>query len=508
MPKVEIGFLRKHWQLIGFLSLLLFQVFLLITGYTFFVVSGVGIHLTTHAVTMLGYKSWQKVLGYRHNRNSMDIVRKPIVEELIKELPSQEKKIRKICKEYITFDRFRYQLEQVEGFSQPLWRHVTDTSIAVKPKVSIVVPIYDISHEILALQVESIAVQTYTNILNVYLVINDGKDIATKDFLENLVSDKYSQSAMKFIVVVEPNPGKRKAQKNGFDECLADGSEITVNMDGDGFADQDQIANLVRIFNSDHQIGLVTGDVRVMNMGFNLLTLIIGLRYHEAFWSERAAQSIEGTMICGSGPNLAIRNNVLAEILDAWFHDEFLGQESNYGDDRDLTLKTMEAGYKTVFVPDSIVHTDAPTKMAEYRKQQLRWNKSAWKYNIKMYQSGLWNRLPIFTKLSVAYLTFYIFIVLAAILSVLIGAGWEAINQNFALAWSMLWPYIVSILFVHWFFFSLPGYWLTGDWRFIFTPVHFLLWVDVQIPAKFISFATLTDNRWGTRQEREVEGSA
>lgn len=495
-------FIRRHWRLMSLLVLITFQIMAIAYGWVLLVIGGDILYITFHTAITTGYKVWQKLRAYLYNRWAMRTVRSPISQDLVKVFPSHSKTIKRYSRQNITFDAFKNKLEKnIPGFTEEVWgaaiRGVFGDN---SPPVSIVVPIYDIVHGILEGQVRSIAAQTYPNLRFVYLVINDADDIATYQFLTNLVETQYNDSRIRFDVIVEGKPGKREAQYTGFQSCFADEAEIIGNMDGDGFAHEDAVAAHVLTFLADPRIGLTTGDVRVINWNQNFLTMQTGIRYHNAFWDERAGQSPE--MICGSGPNLFIRSVVLHQIIDAWYTDEFLGVRSTYGDDRDLTLKAMEQGWKTVFVPDSISWTDCPTTLQDYRAQQKRWTKSGFKYNIKMYQSGLWDRLHLFVKFSVAYLMLYPFVVLFALAFVIGRAGIALGTSGVSTALDILAPYLVAVLIVGLVFQAMSGLFLMHDWRFLFAPLYFTLWFWVQLPLKFTAIFDLRNPAWGTRKRR------
>jgi len=508
----KVRFIRDHWQLIALVLFVLFQLVGIFIGFSLFVIGGINLHITVHALVMFTYKVWQKITAYLHHRWTMKTVRGHYLPYLFALLPGQDQLIRKLAGEFSTFDTFKYQLsQQVSGYTDDLWLEVVRRSFGVNPpSVSVVVPIYDIEQDLLGQMMAGMAAQTYPNIGNVYLVVNDANDPETVDYLNQEIATKYASAPMRFTVTIEPAPGKRFAQMHGFELCFEDGCEFLIHADGDGISHQDFIANHIPIFLSDERIGLITGDVRVINTSVNFLTRITGIRYLSAFWDERGSHSRglirkrKGEMICGSGPDLAFRVSVLKRFVRRWFYDEFAGLRSDYGDDRDATLKTMEEGYQTIVNVESIVWTDCPTDIATYRNQQTRWNKSAWKYNIKMYLGGTWHKLSFPVRFSVAYLTFYPFIVLAAIITVLLLALHAFfVLGNPGLAWEILWPYIVTVIAVQWIFMSSTGLLLFRDPWYLIAPLYTILWFWVQIPARYVAARDILKPGWMTRKKRE-----
>lgn len=544
--KERIDFIREHWKLISWLIFIVVQIILLPVGMVLFVIGGINLHITIHAVVMFTYKTWQKTLAYKYLKYVFEKYRQPYIESAVENHPELEKEIRKLEKKYVGYDTFRHRIKKL-GVSEEDWVNVINGAYKKhQPRTSICVPIYDIEHEILKMQVDSMVAQTYRAIHKIYLGVNDENDQETVDYLKSYTSTL--ETDIVFDVFIEPTAGKRHVQKAMFDKAVVDGCEIVTHMDGDGFADPDAVANLMMPFTQDAKIGLVTGDVRVMNMGYNMQTTVIGIRYHNAFYDDRAA-----FMNCPSGPNFAIRVDVLLLILLIWFFDSFMKVRMTFGDDRcmgyviqmlsmiakdpervikrlkdrkdELGLREEDldnilayfiqnpemqdkyAGTKIVFAPDSVVYTDAPTERKEYKHQQIRWNKSALIYNYKLYRSGIWEEeLGWFAKNSLVYLTFYPVVVMAAMITIFLVSLWFLFVQGDPwMAVRISGVYLLSVVIIHWLFFSITGLWLRRDWRFIFSPLHFPLWMEVQMPAKGIAFTSLDDRKWGTRAKR-IEG--
>ena len=58
----------------------------------------------------------------------------------------------------------------------------------------------------------------------------------------------------------------------------------------------------------------------------------------------------------------------------------FLGFVLEVSDDRTLTNLTLKAGYRTVYQSTSLVYTQAPMRLAQLARQQLRWARGS-QYN-------------------------------------------------------------------------------------------------------------------------------
>lgn len=499
----EFRIVRMHWRLIAIMFLVIFQLVAIAFGWILFAIGGDVLFITFHVAVMLFYKLEQKRRAYLYNRSSMRITRIPIAEQLGRLHKERAIELSELAQKYITFDAFKYRLGiKIPEVTDEQWRGIVKLIFGQRPpSVSIVVPIYDIEHEILRRQIQSIYNQTYPNLRNVYPVLNDDTDVNTFNFLTDLVTE-YNRGHTQFVVMVEGTPGKREAQNTGFQRCFADGSEIIGNMDGDGFAHEDAVTMHVLTFLSDSKIGLTTGDVRVINWGQNFLTMMTGIRYFNAFWDDRGAHSYVKQMLCGSGPNMFMRAQALKEIVDDWYNDEFRGVRIQYGDDRALTQFMLEADYKTVFVPDAISWTDCPVDLPTYKRQQKRWTRSWYRYNFKMIQSGLLYRLDPFGQFTTVYLMFYPFVMVFAIAFVLGRAGIALEAEGIDASWDILYPYVLSIGIVGLVFQSTSGLVLMHSLKFLLAPLYSLIWFAVQLPIRFTAPLDLLNPSWETRKKR------
>jgi cellulose synthase/poly-beta-1,6-N-acetylglucosamine synthase-like glycosyltransferase len=171
----------------------------------------------------------------------------------------------------------------------------------------------------------------------------------------------------------EDNRGKRQAQKEGFRHATG---EYIITIDSDTVLDPDAIINLLDPLLRDHRVGATTGDVKVLNRYENFLTRMIAARYWNAFSVERKALSGFGIVTCCSGVLSAYRYRFLAEHMEEYTHQTFLGEECTYGDDRHLTNLLLKDGWKIHFVQNAVCYTEVPTTYRQFFTQQLRWKKS------------------------------------------------------------------------------------------------------------------------------------
>ncbi len=171
-------------------------------------------------------------------------------------------------------------------------------------------------------------------------------------------------------------PGKRNAIREGVEHSTGD---IIILVDSDTLWEPDTLPELLRPF-ARRYVGGVTTRQSILNPERNLLT-----RWAE--WSERVrwttsnpAYSHLGAVGCLPGRTIAFRRTILQDTMEQFMTERFLGTHLEVSDDRSLTNLCLKQGYLTVYQSTSLVHTDAPTDLRTFVRQQLRWARGS-QYN-------------------------------------------------------------------------------------------------------------------------------
>jgi len=168
------------------------------------------------------------------------------------------------------------------------------------------------------------------------------------------------------------NQGKRKAINQAVRHTTAD---VVISVDSDVVLDRRAVRELVRRFASP-RIAAVGGRTYVSNRDANVLTRMVEVKFHfSQEWLkdlERACRSV----VCLSGCLTAYRREVLVRLEPILARRNIAGVPIKYGEDRFLTQQILKAGYQTCFTPDAFCFTAAPTTLAGYFAQQLRWRRS------------------------------------------------------------------------------------------------------------------------------------
>lgn len=437
----------------------------------------------------------------------MRLGRGVLVQVLKNRFVSKRRQIELLYHKLLPFDAFKQEVFALLELNEWEWKKlVAESHAGYQPRVGVVVPVYKIPLQQVIDQINSLASQTYP-VESCYIIVNSNPEDhyhrELHDRLQQYVKSESFRGSFpdcdtEFIIQYQPRRGKRWAMHKGFRESIKRMHEITINIDGDTFLHDDAISNVVHIFAKTDYVAF-SGDVRVANARTNTLTMLTALRYFYASWNERAAQSVLKQTTCLSGPFLAIRTRFLALFLDRWVNQIFLGQECTYGDDRHVSTLLLLEGYSVGFHPDSTVWTDAPTDLVVWLKQQLRWSKSGHRENWLLWVSDRKQALHPFIWVSLAYLSFFPFLVAGVLSSILARTIMALVSFNFTLALEIFGPYFAIIIVANFVFNGLYGWLITKDRRFGLVPLYIGLYFGFLIWVKMYALIRLKDTSWGTK---------
>jgi cellulose synthase/poly-beta-1,6-N-acetylglucosamine synthase-like glycosyltransferase len=476
------------------------------------------VSLSLYGVVATLRKILQLLFARVHNRSRSYLVRKPLIDELIDVAPYLSVPAQKLLARPLHFDEFKTEVLQLLGdffdqnelalteqleeqirfdlspsYVRSQWIDVTWRQLMANsfrrygeiPLVGIVIPTYRTSKLELQRLIDSIEDQTYPHIY-VCIVLNEN-DPELKAFVSRLIV-KYGGA--RYIWFVEPRKGKRNAMYKGFVDFLQDSRvKYVFNVDSDTLLHIDAIANAVRVFQSDEQIGCMTGDIRVANPHVNLLTRLTYQRYYFAFNVERAAQSFWNSVTCMSGPLMGIRSTILHEILGNWANQMFLGKLCNYGDDRHIATLVLKQGLKSVFSADSIAWTDVPDKIAVWKRQQTRWARSAWRETIITLP---WmHRLPLWVIFDIAYQALFPFILWGIMLLLL--------YKSMVYGPQVLIPYALVTTALVFLANSVYGILVNRDFNYVLCPLYLVYQFIYLHPLRLWALISLDKTEWGTK---------
>lgn len=316
------------------------------------------------------------------------------------------------------------------------------------------------------------------------IAVNDG---STDNTLAEMLAAKRAASRLGVRVEVvnwQINRGKRE----GMAECVRRSTnDIMVFIDSDSFVEKDTVRELVKYFR-DPAIGAVAGHATVANADANILTKMQSLRYFVAFKAYKAAESLFGSVTCCSGCCAAYRREYIADILDEWLHQTFLGVKCTFGDDRSLTNFILKKNYRAVFAPNARSQTFVPDTLSKYLRQQLRWKKS-WIRESFRASAFMWKKHPLMS------ISFYLGLILPLIAPVIAlrAIMWYPYATGNLPAYYLIGLMLMGILYgLYYYIYTRDSSWFLGV---VFTSIYALLLIW-QLPYAML---TIRDPKWGTR---------
>lgn len=516
------------------------------------IIGPLDLYLSIYGITAISRSVWQMNRAEQWNQHARTTVRSEYATSLARISPNLSDEANSLSEDRLTWDTFqeRFGLQDSEKHtgiidsligeeeSQVSREQLTDEIAADiiqrrfgehPPTVAVVIPTYKTSLQEMSDLLRSIKDQAYP-VRDVYVVYNDNpndedptkrpakqEEFANLQKLVDEVNAERGRNNCNIVLLAQPSRGKREAMAMGFalscgqryldakhpDAQIANLAHIpkkshdfTLNIDSDTrIADKFALLNSMLLMEGNSAL---TGDVRVVNRDINLLSEMTYQRYKRAFFVERAAQALSGDVTCLSGPWVLIDNNDLAEILDDWYYQEFLGQRSTYGDDRNISTLLNERGQNVIFCPDSAVETDCPTDWQTFLKQQLRWNKSFNRENLRIFP--MLHHMDKFVQLDVVYQQTFAFAMLYIMANITGNAISTGLESGLIAGLETMIPYATIVLIYNELFFGLYGALSNDrDLKFFLSPVYIGYHFSALLWLKIYAFFKMKDTSWGTK---------
>ena len=298
---------------------------------------------------------------------------------------------------------------------------------------------------------------------------------------------------MGFKVIRLPNASKRLAIQAGVNEVKYD---ITVILDSDTVVNKNSIKNLVRVFD-DTRVGGATPKHFIAGRNRNLTRRISDWLEDVRFEEVVSGQSSFGTVSCLPGRLLAIRSDLLWEITPDLVSQTFLGKKCFSGDDRFLTSELLRMGYKTVYVKESLVETEAPDTLKGFALQRLRWSRTSLRESLRSLPWTFKYPFMTFTVFSTLIMRWFFFAVIVTAIMSWIGL----IDRSHFLDLSTM----VVVLG------TIGGYFVSGLLKnlrhlikypkdIVYLPVFLLVSTFILTPIEWFGNLTLVESGWMTRR--------
>lgn len=238
---------------------------------------------------------------------------------------------------------------------------------SVWPEVTIVVPVFN-EGETVVDTARSFANLDYpSDKLKVVFV----DDVSTDGTYDHLLEAQKLFPWMR----VDQNPhnmGKRLGIKRAVHTI---DSPLIMSVDSDVIIDSKALRRLVRHMQSTG-VDAVGGCVFVSNADTNWLTKMQAVKYWVGYQFLKNVENTFSHVMCLSGCLTLYKREALEAVDEDVADRRFLGDEVKYGEDRFLTRKLVERGFKTRLTFDAHCYTKAPSTLTNYFSQQLRWRRS------------------------------------------------------------------------------------------------------------------------------------
>ncbi|MBL8753110.1 MAG: glycosyltransferase [Planctomycetes bacterium] len=226
-----------------------------------------------------------------------------------------------------------------------------------RPLVSVVVAGRN-EEEIIAASVQSLLAQDYPHLE--ILVVDDHSDDRTSAEVRPFTEDPRVRLVRN--AAERGRSGRPSASNLGL--RLARG-EFLVSLDADTTFDTKLVSSLLAPF-ADPRVGVVAGNVLIRNWRDNLLTRLQALEYAVAIDVNKRWCDTRGAVLQASGAVGAFRREALVDVG---------GWEQQLGEDTDVSLRMLKAGWRLRFAPEAIARTDCPRHLRVVMKQRFRWDR-------------------------------------------------------------------------------------------------------------------------------------
>jgi poly-beta-1,6-N-acetyl-D-glucosamine synthase len=171
--------------------------------------------------------------------------------------------------------------------------------------------------------------------------------------------------------------------------------ELLVSLDADTTFDHQLVSRLIAPF-ADAKVGVVAGNVLIRNWRDSVIAQLQALEYAIAIDINKRWTDARNATLQASGAVGAFRKQALIDIG---------GWEQQLGEDTDLSLRMIKAGWQLRFAPDAVARTDCPTTFAAVARQRFRWDRGGIRAFFKKHHrllkpsiAGFWFALELATE--------------------------------------------------------------------------------------------------------------
>jgi hyaluronan synthase len=237
------------------------------------------------------------------------------------------------------------------------------------PTVSVIIPAYN-EGSLVRKSIESVTHSDYPRHRLQVIAVDDGSSDDTWEHIRAAASE----APIKVITLRQPfNKGKRHALFAGFQRATG---EVWVTVDSDSVLEPDALRHGVVPLVQDKRIGLVAGNVRVLNRNDSVFTRFLKVSFILSFTFSRAYQTQIRGLLTTPGALSIYRASAVRPVLGKWMSQTFLGVPCLTGEDRSMTNLISAQGFHSFFQSTAVVWAKMPTSYPGMAKMFLRWARS------------------------------------------------------------------------------------------------------------------------------------
>jgi cellulose synthase/poly-beta-1,6-N-acetylglucosamine synthase-like glycosyltransferase len=249
----------------------------------------------------------------------------------------------------------------------------------VEDSLTVVVPVYQEDPQVLA---GALATWRQDGVAEVVLVV----DAADATCLDVARAEAGTPGQVPVRVLVTGVPGKRHALRLGWEAAR---TPLVALVDSDTFWAPDAARHLRMPF-VDPAVGGVAARQNV-HAPRGLLQRVNDMYLDYRYFDELAGQTVAGRSVsCLSGRTAVYRRRILAEVVEGFVGERFLGVPCLSGDDKRLTSLTAMLGYATVLQRSARVWSTFPGTPRAFVRQRVRWARNTWRSDLRALLVDRW----------------------------------------------------------------------------------------------------------------------
>ena len=237
------------------------------------------------------------------------------------------------------------------------------------PTVSVIIPAYN-EGALVRKAIDSVTRSHYPPYKLQVIAVDDG---STDDTWEHICAAASKAPIQVTTLRQQKNRGKRHALYAGFQKATGD---VWVTVDSDSIVEPDALRNGVAPIVRDGRIGLVAGNVKVLNRNDSIFTRFLKVSFTLSFAFSRAYQTQIRGLLTTPGALSIYRATAVKPVLEKWMSQTFLGVPCLTGEDRSMTNLICAQGYHSFFQSTSVVWSQMPSTYSGMVKMFLRWARS------------------------------------------------------------------------------------------------------------------------------------